>query len=286
MAAKHVFLRGFTLVELVVVMALVALLVTIGIPGFNNVIRDNRLITGTNELVASMALARSEAVKRGIPVTVCASTDGAACTASNWEQGWIVFTDQGVAGTVDGDDTMLRVQNALAGDINIADGGSTQIRYAADGFLASASVRHGASGLFTAAHDPDSLRTPLSLAVAAILPGRPAYAGRNDRNGGDEDSGSHTGGNSGNERLGTGNNGNGVGNTGTGNQGNDEQVGNAGGGRGAGAGGAGGAGGSGGGGGAVAQNTFTFCDSRSGENGRRVTITASGRIASQVIACQ
>ncbi len=320
--------QGFTLIELMVALALVAILVTIGIPGFNNIIRDNRLVTGTNDLVTSMSLARSEAIRRGVPVTVCASNTGTDCTVSTWNQGWIVFTDQGTADTVDGTDTILRVQQALSGDVQIAVGGATQVSYSATGFLAAAGPDEDGSGLFAAAHDPESLVTPMSRLVAMILPGRPAFAahyssgshsnhnsnsgshnshssnnGGNSSTGGGHSGGSNSGagstsqgGNSTTSNRGGGNNGNGVGNTGPGNQGNDQQVGNAGGSHDAGS-GTTSTSSSGGGAGVpstpfsapagatAALSTFTVCDGRSGETGRQVSIMASGRIASQTIAC-
>ena len=245
--------QGFTLIELMVTLALVAILVTIGIPGFSNIIRDNRLVTGTNDLVTSMSLARSEAIRRGVPVTVCASNTGTDCTASAWNQGWIVFTDQGTADTVDGTDTILRVQQALAGNVQIAVGGATQVRYSATGFLAAAGSAEDTGGLFAAGHDPESLITPMSRLIAMLMPGQPAFAAHyssggygnhsnhssnsNHSGGYSGGTGAHysngnnssQGGNSSNSNVGSGNNGNGVGNTGPGNQGNDQQVGNAGG---------------------------------------------------------
>ncbi len=107
---------GVTLLELIVTMAVLALLVGIGIPSFNSVVRNNRLATQANELVAALSLARSEASKRGLPVSVCVSSGGATCDTGSpdWADGWIVFVDAGAAGAVDGTDEVLQVGRRLA----------------------------------------------------------------------------------------------------------------------------------------------------------------------------
>lgn len=75
-------------------LALLAILMAIAVPSFRGSAAGNRLSAATNEVVNSMALARSEAIRRGGRITVCKSADGAACTtAGNWDQGWIVFVD-------------------------------------------------------------------------------------------------------------------------------------------------------------------------------------------------
>lgn len=86
---------GFTLMELVITMALAAILITIGVPSFNEAINNSRLTANTNAFVAALNLARSEAIKRSIRVTVCKSSNGLCCDTSGtgYEQGWIVFAD-------------------------------------------------------------------------------------------------------------------------------------------------------------------------------------------------
>ena len=76
---RHVRSRGFTLIELMVVLTISALLFAIGVPAFQNAALGGRLSAAANNLLASIQLARSEAIKRNLPVTVCASSDGATC---------------------------------------------------------------------------------------------------------------------------------------------------------------------------------------------------------------
>jgi type IV fimbrial biogenesis protein FimT len=85
--------RGFTLVELMVTLAVAAILLTVGVPSFRDLIYNNRLTAATNMFVSSINIARSEAIKQGRNATVCVSTDLATCTGGNWNQGWVVWVD-------------------------------------------------------------------------------------------------------------------------------------------------------------------------------------------------
>lgn len=88
--------RGFTLIELVVTMSVVAILLTIGIPSFRYVTSSNRTSGEINDLLGSMQLARAEAMRQGQTVTICASQDHATCSGqSTWNTGWIIFAGTG-----------------------------------------------------------------------------------------------------------------------------------------------------------------------------------------------
>ena len=125
---------GFTLPELMVTVVVVAILITVAVPGFRTMVQNNRITTQVNELVTSLNLARSEAIKRSTVVTVCASSSGANCVG-NWDQGWIIFTDSDNNGVVTGGtDEILRVSPELAGGTAVvasAGGGGalSDIRY-------------------------------------------------------------------------------------------------------------------------------------------------------------
>jgi type IV fimbrial biogenesis protein FimT len=88
---------GFTLVELMAVLVIVAVLLSIAVPSFSILSLRTKLKAYSNDLVSSAYLARGEAVKRNIPVTLCiANADGDACVgAGDWDQGWIVIDPAG-----------------------------------------------------------------------------------------------------------------------------------------------------------------------------------------------
>ena len=84
-------LRGFTLVELMVTIAIAAILLAIAVPSFDGVALSMKLTSYANDLVASTLLARSEAIKRNAVVSLCVSSDGTSCGTGGWEQGWMVM---------------------------------------------------------------------------------------------------------------------------------------------------------------------------------------------------
>lgn len=124
--------RGFSLLELVVTVAVVTIVLTVGVPAFREMMQENRLRAYVNEFLAALNLARSEAIKRGVRVSLCKSADGANCTtAHGYEQGWIVFVDPGnppgaTTPTVDPGEAVIQVYAALAGDVRLT--GNTPVR--------------------------------------------------------------------------------------------------------------------------------------------------------------
>jgi type IV fimbrial biogenesis protein FimT len=133
---------GFTLTELMVVTAVVAILLGIGVPSYRYVTNSYRMSAEVNGLLGDLQYARSEAIKEGQTVTTCVSTNGTACTGGTaWASGWIVFSDPNNIGTVDAGETVLRVQGAFAGsvpDTFNATANVTAITYNREGFARTA----------------------------------------------------------------------------------------------------------------------------------------------------
>lgn len=134
-SARPKLQRGLTLVELIITLVVAGILLGIGVPSMRSMIQDNRLVTAANGLVLTLNYGRAEAIKRSAAVSLCASDDGATCTATPWQQGWIVFADADVAGQVDAGDTVLRVQEALDGEVTIALVGPAFVEYQSNGML-------------------------------------------------------------------------------------------------------------------------------------------------------
>jgi len=140
---------GFTLIELMVTVAVAAIILMVAIPSFKEMIDNNRLVTQTNAFTTSLATARSEAIQRALQVTVCKSTDGINCvTTGNWEQGWVVFEDVNGDGDNAGDD-LIRVFSALPSGFTIRTIGnfSNWIAYSRTG-MGSGNSGTGVSGTF------------------------------------------------------------------------------------------------------------------------------------------
>lgn len=86
-------ISGLTLIELIVVLAIAAILLSMAGFGMQSYVRNNRIISQTNSLSAAIQLARSEAIKRSSHVYICGSSNQTSCNTSNWHSGWIVFAD-------------------------------------------------------------------------------------------------------------------------------------------------------------------------------------------------
>ena len=245
---------GATITELILSLFVGAVMIGYAVPNFQTFIINNRTISGTNMVVSALNYARSEAIKRGIPVTACASSDYASCTTSGWHVGWMVFTDEPIAGVADGPDEVLRTQQGVELDITLVSGQSF-IRFAPNGALADVGLDDEFEGLANDSNQPSALRT----LVANLLPITSAHADDDDSNGG------RSGGNTGQSGGGNGNNG-GSGNGGSGGGTVTTVV-------------------PGGGNFNPVTYTFEVCPKKAGYNGRAIAVLASGQIRVSEIAC-
>ena len=238
---------GTTTTEVLFFLLIGAVTIGYAVPNFQNFVINNRVISGTNLVVSALNFARSEAIKRGMPVSTCASADYANCTTSGWHEGWMVFTDEPIAGVVDGSDEVLRTQDGVELDITLV--GQTFIRFAPNGALADAGDNYDEFEVL-ASRTVEPAR--LGALVSGLLPISSAYAG----NSSDDDSSSGGSGGSGGQSSSSG--GQSSGSTQTG--GTATSGGNA-------------------------VFTFIICPRKAGYKGRSIEVAANGQIRTAEAAC-
>lgn len=139
--------RGFTLIELIVTVAIAALLLGIGVPSFVRTVKSNSMSSGVNAFMSDLRYARSEAVRRGGKVVMCRSEDpesatpacaAAGATVKGWASGWLVFHDLDGDGGWSAGDTTLRVQAPLTSVDAVLEGtptAATKFKFTATGRL-------------------------------------------------------------------------------------------------------------------------------------------------------
>lgn len=145
--------KGFTLLELLFTITVAAVLLGIAAPSFRDMSIRNSLAASSNDVIASIAYARSEAIRQSTPVSICASNDGATCTGS-WSDGWIIFvnSDGDEPAEVDAGETILKTYSGTANNYTIGAGAnlSANITYRRDGSAAN-------TGMLAFCHDGETV---------------------------------------------------------------------------------------------------------------------------------
>ena len=130
---------GFTLIELLVTMSVAVILLTVAVPAFQTFVLNSRRVALANELVLALTYAKSEAVKRGIQVTVCSRQDDTTCAGSTtWDAGWLVFVDNDDDGVIDTGDTppdvVLQVHPSLPAGSTLRAAADQRVTFDPTGF--------------------------------------------------------------------------------------------------------------------------------------------------------
>ncbi len=136
--------RGFTLVELMVAIAIVAILVGIAAPSFRSMILSKNMASAVNSFLTDMRFARSEAIRRGGGVVMCqsasAETSTPSCDTNGWATGWIIFHDLDNSLTYTSNDALIKVQGPSNGVSSIT-GGATIYQFMGTGQLKLSAVQ-------------------------------------------------------------------------------------------------------------------------------------------------
>ncbi len=104
-------LRGLTLIELIVVVSILATVLAVAVPGLRHWVDSNRIGTQVRAFLSDLQLTRTEAIRRGERVVLCASDGMQACAATpGWHQGWLMFVDLNNNAQVNSGEAILRHQ--------------------------------------------------------------------------------------------------------------------------------------------------------------------------------
>lgn len=141
---------GFTLVELVVVLAIAAILVTGVVPAMAELVNRNRQASHVNHVVASLHLARTEAITRGDDTVLCPSLDDRTCADTfRWDRGWLVFADLDRDAARDPGEPLLRIVQGLRGTRIFTSTGRRRITFRSSGARGGMGSSGGSNATFT-----------------------------------------------------------------------------------------------------------------------------------------
>jgi len=158
--------HGFSLIELMVVIAIAAIISGLAAPSFTRMLNANRIQTSASALQSDMSYARTEAVRRGAWVSICPSSNQTSCDTTNtWQNGWIVFYDAIGNGVFDSSaDSIVKVRAKLPGGNTIVAApapAQNAIIFNREGFTTNLGTSQVAFQLHTSTNDAQATRCVL-----------------------------------------------------------------------------------------------------------------------------
>ena len=124
--------KGFTLIELMITVFIVAVLASLAVPSLTGLLARRSAAAAADALVSDIRLTRSEAVKRSTRVVICASANGTSCSGAGglWRNGWIIYIPVAANGNFASGDEIIKVQDAMSSMVSIADtDGTSRYRF-------------------------------------------------------------------------------------------------------------------------------------------------------------
>ena len=169
--------NGFTLLELLITLLVLAITVSLAAPPLQNLLHSNRLRSESTRFLAAINLARSEAVMRNLPVSICPSTmaiTGLAKCSGTYAGGWIVFANADKDRVVDtGIDEVLGVFSALPASYRLTNSSGTRAAFELLNYLPDGSAHSNRTLLFC----PPKRTTRQSLSIVINIVGRARLVG-------------------------------------------------------------------------------------------------------------
>jgi type IV fimbrial biogenesis protein FimT len=161
--------HGFSLIELMVVIAIAAIISGLAAPSFSRMLNSNRIQTAASALQGDLSYARTEAVKRGSWVAMCPSSNATSnsptCDSTNtWQNGWITFADTSGNGVYGSGDTLLKVRDKLPGGSTIVASPAPAINaviFNREGFTSNLGTSQVAFTFHTSTNDAKATRCVL-----------------------------------------------------------------------------------------------------------------------------
>lgn len=134
---------GFTVIEMMVVVAVIAILACIALPNFRHLMQSNQMTTAKNALVAALQRARAEAATSGRNAVLCPSMNGHSCqTAGDWSRGWLLYRDDNHNGRFDPVEELMLTHAQPTSPLSIrTSDGRRKITYRGMGRADGANVR-------------------------------------------------------------------------------------------------------------------------------------------------
>lgn len=153
--------KGFSLIELMITVAIASIVLMVGVPSFTSSINKNSVASTINDIQTTLTEARSEAVTLGLTVSVCSSDDQATCSGG-WADGWILFSDENENGTIDGSDKLISVTGAVIGgnDLRLSATDTSMMQYLNTGYS-------NQTGTFIGCPNDDDLEYSRALIVSS-----------------------------------------------------------------------------------------------------------------------
>lgn len=173
---KKAIANGFSLIELMVAIAIVAILASLAAPSFNTFLERNRISSIISQFTGALVYARNEAVTRNRHVVVCQVADATIArpqcgSSSVWDNGWIIFVDDNINNQLDANENLLRVAGAVPVNYSILSQGknTSWIAFNANGLP---KFKGGALGATYAVTPPVGVSSPNSRLIIVDVTGR------------------------------------------------------------------------------------------------------------------